>query len=246
MTLNSNVSITWLGHSTLILESPAGNRIIIDPFILSNPSCPDAWKNEGNLGKLEAMLITHIHEDHIGDVEMVIRSNPLIQVVGMPEVITRVSPYGASNVQPMNKGGTINILDLMITMTDANHSSSYPNADNENMLDYGGEPAGFILKFNNGFTIYVAGDTGIFGDMALIGKLYHPDLAILPIGDRFTMGPFQAAHAVQLLGVSQVLPYHYGTFGLLTGTPEAFRKEMATLGLENVVLHSLQPGDTLN
>lgn len=246
MTLNANISITWLGHSTLIIESPSGNRIIIDPFILSNPSCPEAWKSEGNLGKLEALLITHIHEDHIGDVEMVIRSNPLIQVVGMPEVINRVGPFGVSNVQPMNKGGTISILDLMITMTDANHSSSYPNADNENMLDYGGEPAGFILRFSNGFTIYIAGDTGIFGDMALIGKLYHPNLAILPIGDRFTMGPFQAAHAVQLLGVTQVLPYHYGTFGLLTGTPEAFRKEMDSLGMENVILHSLQPGDTLS
>ena len=135
----------------------------------------------------------------------------------------------------MNKGGTIHSHGLRITMTDARHSSS---ADDGTYL---GEPAGFVVTLENGQTIYYAGDTSLFGDMKLIAELYHPDIAFLPIGDRFTMGPATAAIAARWLGVKQVVPMHWGTFPLLTGTPAMLKTHLAGSGIDVL---ELQPGDT--
>ena len=136
---------------------------------------------------------------------------------------------GVKNLEPMNKGGTVTAKGLRITMTDARHSSSF----DENGIVYLGEAAGFIVKLENGQTIYFAGDTSLFGDMKLIGELYKPDIAFLPIGDRFTMGPDTAAIAAKWLGVKQVVPMHYGTFPLLTGTPEQLEQHLAGLELKS-------------
>ena len=140
-----------------------------------------------------------------------------------------LGPRASQNLEPMNKGGTITVQGARITMTDAVHSSSI----DDNGLVYLGEPAGFVVRLENGQTIYFAGDTALFGDMKLIGELYKPDIAFLPIGDRFTMGPDTAAMAAQWLGVKQVVPMHQGTFPLLTGTPEQLEQHLAGRGLRS-------------
>jgi L-ascorbate metabolism protein UlaG (beta-lactamase superfamily) len=158
-------------------------------------------------------------------------------VVGIWEVTTWLGSKGIQNLEPMNKGGSITVKGLRVTMTEAIHSSSF----DENGIVYLGEPAGFIVKLENGQTIYFAGDTSLFSDMKLIGELYTPDIAFLPIGDRFTMGPDTAALAARWLGVKQVVPMHWGTFPLLTGTPEQLKQHLA--GSDIQVLE-LKPGET--
>jgi L-ascorbate metabolism protein UlaG (beta-lactamase superfamily) len=151
---------------------------------------------------------------------------------------------GVENIIGGNKGGTLSAEGISVTLTHAFHSSSYGEEDGT--IVYTGEPAGLIITLENGYRIYFAGDTTVFGDMALIGELYKPDLAMLPIGDFFTMGPMEAAKAVELLGVKRVLGMHYGTFPILTGTPQGLRDELAKRGLTEVVVEELQPGDTLS
>jgi L-ascorbate metabolism protein UlaG (beta-lactamase superfamily) len=157
--------------------------------------------------------------------------------VGNWEIYSWLGTKGVQNMEPMNKGGTIAVKGLRITMTDARHSSSV----DDNGIVYLGEPGGFIVKLENGQTIYFAGDTSLFGDMKMIGELYKPDIAFLPIGDRFTMGPDTAAIAAKWLGVKQVVPMHHGTFPLLTGTPDQLEQHLAGSGIE--VLR-LKPGET--
>jgi L-ascorbate metabolism protein UlaG (beta-lactamase superfamily) len=151
---------------------------------------------------------------------------------------------GVENIVGGNKGGTLSAEGISVTLTHAFHSSSYGEEDGT--IVYTGEPAGLIITLENGYRIYFAGDTTVFGDMALIGELYNPDLAMLPIGDFFTMGPMEAAKAVELLGVKHVVPMHYGTFPLLVGTPQGLRDELAKRGITDVVVEELQPGDTLS
>jgi L-ascorbate metabolism protein UlaG (beta-lactamase superfamily) len=158
-------------------------------------------------------------------------------VVGSWEVVTWLGTKGVKDIEPMNKGGTITARGLRITMTEALHSSSF----DDNGIVYLGEPAGFIVKLENGQTIYYAGDTALFSDMKLIGELYHPDIGFLPIGDRFTMGPDTAAMAAKWLGLKQVVPMHWGTFPLLTGTPDELEAQLSGSGIE--VLR-LKPGET--
>jgi len=146
----------------------------------------------------------------------------------------------AEETCPMGKGGSQKIGDFEITMTHALHSNSI---DDKGVRQYGGEPAGYIIRLPDAFTVYHAGDTALFGDMKLIGELYKPDLAMLPIGDRFTMGPMEAAYAIRLLGVKHVIPMHYGTFDFLTGTVEALRKE--TKKIKGLKIYALKPGEKL-
>ncbi len=241
MALNRDTAITYLGHSTILIETPGGKRLQIDPWTSGNPACPPEWKAVERLGKLDLILLTHIHNDHAGDAEAVIKANPDAEVVAIHEAGIWLSGKGAKNVRPMNKGGTQTVAGIEITMTHAIHSSSFQEADGS--VVYGGEPAGYILKLENGFTIYAAGDTALFGDMALLRDVFAPELAFLPIGDLYTMGPRQAARAVRLLGVANVVPIHYGTFPALTGTPEALRQHAA--GIANLTVHELAPGQTL-
>lgn len=241
MALNRDTEITYLGHATLLIETPGGKRILVDPWTTGNPACPEEYRNVDRLGKLDLILLTHIHGDHVGDAEAVIGANPEADVVAIFEACNWIGGKGAKYLHPMNIGGTQKVAGIDITMTFAIHSSSFTEADGS--VVYGGDPVGYVLKLENGFTIYISGDTAVFGDMALIRDLYRPELAILPIGDHFTMGPREAALALKLLGVKHVLPVHYATFAVLTGTPEALADR--TSDMPGLTIHSIAPGGTL-
>jgi L-ascorbate metabolism protein UlaG (beta-lactamase superfamily) len=238
-----DTKITYLGHSTILIETPGGKRILIDPWTTGNPTCPDEFKSPENLGALDMILVTHAHGDHISDLALVATAHPNAHIVAIYDLGAYISlyvPEATERFLGMNKGGTQNLAGIGITMTHAFHSSSF--TDKSGNLVYAGEPAGYILELEDGFTLYAAGDTALFGDMALIKELYHPDLAFLPIGDHFTMGPKEAACAVRLLGVTHVVPIHYATFPVLTGTPEALREHLGDLA---VTIHALESGGAL-
>lgn len=240
MSLNRDTKFTYLGHATLLIETPGGKRLLIDPFLTHNPACPEHWKSLDNLPQIDLILLTHIHEDHCADVVEVANRNPEAPIVAIVEACAWLSGKNLKNrLARMNKGGTQVIAGIRITMTHADHTSSLIE---DGKLLYGGEPAGYVLGLENGFTLYDAGDTALFGDMALIAELYTPELAILPIGDHFTMGPREAAYAVKLLKVAHVLPVHYATFPMLTGTPEALQEHLSG---QNVTVHALKPGESL-
>lgn len=225
------LQITWLGHSSFRLRTPGGKEVLLDPWYTGNPAFPEAARPKA----ADLILISHGHSDHITDAVAMAKATGAT-VVGIWEVTSWLGSKGVKNLEPMNKGGTITVSGLRITMTDARHSSS---ADKD--LTYLGEAAGFVVTLENGQTIYFAGDTSLFGDMKLIAELYKPDIAFLPIGDRFTMGPDTAAMAAQWLGVKQVVPMHYGTFPLLTGTPHQLEQHLKGTGIEVL---TLQPGET--
>ena len=226
------LQITYLGHSAFRLRTPGGKEILFDPWYTGNPSFPAAARPKA----ADLILISHGHSDHITDAAAMAKATGAT-VVGIWEVTSWLGSKGIQNLEPMNKGGSITTKGLRITMTDARHSSSF----DENGIVYLGEPAGFVVKLENGQSIYYAGDTALFGDMKLIGELYKPDIAFLPIGDRFTMGPDTAAMAARWLGVKQVVPMHYGTFPLLTGTPQELEQHLAGANIEVL---TLKPGET--
>ena len=209
-------TLTWLGHAAFRIDSPGGRRIYVDPFLNGNPSCPEA---ETEPERVDAIFLTHGHVDHVGD------TVALAQKFGCP-VYAQVELRGWLSTQGLtenmaeafNKGGTVHWEGSEITLTHGNHSSS------ANDGTYLGESCGLVFKLEDGTTIYFAGDTNVFGDMALIARIYEPDVAVLPIGDHFTMGPREAAVALELLGVKRCVPSHYGTFPILTGTPEKLRE----------------------
>ena len=227
-----SLAITWLGHSSFSLKTPGGKVILFDPWYTGNPSFPASARPKS----ADLILISHGHSDHITDAAALAKETGAT-VVGIWEITSWLGAKGIKNLEPMNKGGTVTVKGLRITMTDARHSSS----SDESGIVYLGEAAGFIVKLENGQTIYFAGDTSLFGDMKLIGDLYQPDIAFLPIGDRFTMGPDTAAMAAQWLGVKQVVPMHYGTFPMLTGTPEQLEAHLQGKGIEVLML---KPGET--
>lgn len=228
------LAITWLGHSTFIIRTPGGKRLLLDPWFTDNPSCPDGHRKPQ---QIDLILASHGHFDHIGDLVGVARETGA-PVVAIFELCDWLGRKGIQNVSPMNKGGSQEIAGLRLTMTDARHSSGF--VDNGQMV-YMGEPAGYVVRLEDGLTLYYAGDTCLFGDMRLIGELYHPDIAFLPIGDRFTMDPVAAAKACEFLGVRQVVPMHWGTFPLLTGTPDALKRLVEPRGVQVL---ELRPGET--
>jgi L-ascorbate metabolism protein UlaG (beta-lactamase superfamily) len=226
------VPFTWLGHASFRLNSPGGKRIYVDPFLNGNPKCPDAEKEPE---RVDLIAVTHGHGDHVGDtVELWKKFKP--PVVALVELRAWLAGQGVEAEFPQNpnKGGTVDVDGVKITLTDANHSSS----DEEG--NYLGEPAGIVLELEDGFTLYFAGDTNVFMSMQLIGRIYEPDVAVLPIGDHFTMGPREAAVALELLSVKRCVPCHYGTFPLLTGTPDELRK--LAPGVEVI---TPEPGQTI-
>ena len=226
--------ITWYGHSTFLVQTGGGKRLLFDPWFAGNPACPDSLKKPP---KADLVFVSHGHFDHMDDLLSVARESGA-PVVGIFELCDWLSRKGITNVSPMNKGGSQQIAGQRVTMTDARHSSGY--VDNGQMV-YMGEAAGYVVRLDDGLTLYYAGDTCLFGDMRLIGEMYKPDIAFLPIGDRFTMDPAAAARACELLGVRQVVPMHWGTFPLLTGTPAELRK---LLDPARVQVLELKPGET--
>lgn len=229
--------ILYFGHSAFSLTTSSGQVALIDPFIMSNPLCPPTLKK---VPRVDAILLSHAHSDHLGDL-LAIAKEHKPQIVAIFETGVWLNSKGfEKETRPMGKGGTQKIGDFEVTMTHAFHSNSI---DDGGKIVYAGEPAGLIVRLPGGFTLYHAGDTTVFGDMKLIAELYKPDLALLPIGDYFTMGPREAAYAVKLLGVKHVIPMHYGTFPMLTGTPEKFRQE--THDIAGLQIHALKPGDSL-
>lgn len=227
------LTATWYGHGTFLIESPGGRRVFVDPWLDGNPARPPTLAAPA---ALDLILVTHGHFDHVHDAAAVAKATGA-PVVGMFELCQWLERrQGVTQTVGMNKGGSYEVAGLRISMVDAKHSSSYVD---DGVITYLGEAAGYVLRFENGRSAYVAGDTALFGDMALIRELYAPALAFLPIGDLFTMDPAAAAKATALLGVKAVVPMHYGTFPVLTGRPEVLREMVAPLGAD---VHELVPG----
>ena len=237
--MSAEATITWYGHGSWGYVSPGGMRLLVDPWLEGNPKCPDALKHP----EADLILLTHSHGDHIADAPAVAKRTGA-QVIGKYETIVWLATHqGLENVLGFNVGGTVEAQGIRFTMTTAVHSGGLVWDDA--IVGYGGEPAGYVIHFEDGTRVYQSGDTTVFSDMALIGELYRPDLAVLSIGDFYTMGPLGAAHAVRLLGVQRVLGGHWGTFPALTGTPAGLREELGKLGLGGVTVHDLEPGGSM-
>ncbi len=226
--------VTWLGHAAFLIESPAGVRIAIDPWIGNNPKFP----KEFEFGKLDVVAATHGHFDHFGDDGIALAKKTGATVVSIFELALHCGSNGVEKVSGMNKGGGQKVAGIQFRMVNAIHSAGTSAAGAQAIP---ADPCGYVMTFEDGFRIYHSGDTNVFADMALIGELYEPDLALLPIGDFYTMGPREAAKACQLLGVPRVIPMHWGTFPVLPGTPVALREELKKRGLGTEVIE-LTPG----
>lgn len=231
--IGKDLEITWYGHATYVYKTPGGKRIMVDPWVAGNPACPDKLKK---VKDLDVMLLTHGHQDHIGDAVQVAKDAKPKTVVGIFELCAWLEKKGVEGCMAMNKGGTVAVEGVRATMLHADHSCGIK--DDDGSIIYGGEAVGYLLEMENGFRVYASGDTAIFGDMRLYGEMFRPDLAVLPIGDHFTMDPRQAAYACEMLGVRQVIPSHYGTFPVLTGTPDKLREELQKRGYECEVLET--------
>jgi L-ascorbate metabolism protein UlaG (beta-lactamase superfamily) len=235
--LPGGIEITWLGHSTFRVTTPSGKKLLIDPWVMGNPACPDELKDPG---PLDAILITHAHFDHIGDAVELGQSTGAT-LVSIAETSAWLGSKGLENLVGFNKGGTTEVAGCKVHMTHAVHSCGITDGD---QIIYGGEAAGYVVEFENGFKLYHAGDTAVFSDMSLIGKLLQPDWAMLPIGDFFTMGPRSAAEAIRMLGVKTVIPMHFGTFPVLTGTPQQLRE--AANDIDGLEVVDLEPGGSVD
>lgn len=233
MAINDQVKFTWVGHGTWKVRTAAGKDMLIDPWVMNNPVAPAHLKT---VDRLDVMVITHGHGDHVADAVAIAKATS-------PTIVTTVEVAGwlgrqgisGERVIGMNKGGTVEVDGIAFTMVHAEHTSSAPDGT------YAGEPVGFVIQFENGFKVYFSGDTDVFGDMALIRELEEPEVAFLSIGDFYTMGPRRAARAIQLLGVRTVVPMHFGTFPVLAGTP-AQLEELAGPGVRVL---DIKPGDEI-
>lgn len=231
------VLLQWLGHSTFLITSPEGYRVLIDPWLENNPACPVEYRN---LRAVETVLVTHAHFDHIDDcIPLAVESGA--QVVGIYELCTWLMSKGVENTMDMNKGGTVQVGPLKVSMVHADHSCGISD---EGQILYGGEAVGYILEFTNGFRLWHMGDTAVFGDMALIADLYKPDVVCMPIGNHYVMSPLEAARSIRLTGAKRVVPMHFGTFPVLNGTPEALRALCADV--EGLEILTMIPGETLS
>lgn len=227
------IKLTWLGHATFRIETPSGKILYIDPWIAGNPACPEKDKA---VQHVDVLFCTHGHMDHIADaVDLCQKHQPT--VVGIFELCTWLEKKGAKNAAAMNKGASMTVGDVKVTMVHADHSCGILDGD---QIIYAGEAVGYVLEFSNGVKLYHAGDTNVFGDMKIIHELYEPEIAMLPIGDRYTMSPREAAYACNLLKAKTVIPMHFGTFPVLTGTPAQLQKLVK--GVEVV---ELTPGATV-
>jgi L-ascorbate metabolism protein UlaG (beta-lactamase superfamily) len=230
----ANGTLTWLGHASFRLDSPGGKRIYVDPWLNGNPKCPEA---ETTPERVDVIALTHGHGDHVGDTVDLAKQHGC-PVVALVELAGWIGSQGVddSQLRNPNKGGTVDVDGVRFTLTNAFHSGATPDGS------YGGEPAGIVVTLEDDTGVYFAGDTCVFGDMQLIGRLYSPSVAVLPIGGHFTMDPREAGVALELLGSKRCVPCHWGTFPLLAGTPDELRKQ-APAGVEVV---DVEPGGTID
>jgi len=228
------VTITWLGHGTVLYRSEKGKTVLADAWVDGNPACPEAAKK---LPSIDLLVITHGHFDHMGDC-LAITEKHTPDVVCIHEIAQYLEPRGVQKLHGMNKGGTQALHGLRVTMVHAVHSSTISDGDRSVPA---GEACGYVIEFENGTRVYHAGDTAAFMDMKLIGELYHPTIGVLPIGDLYTMSPHEAAAAAKMLGVKVVVPIHHSTFPALTGTPAALRSNLKGSGIEVL---ELKPGES--
>jgi L-ascorbate metabolism protein UlaG (beta-lactamase superfamily) len=236
--LGRGFTLTWLGHSSFKLVTRSGSVLLLDPWVESNPVCP---KSLQTFERLDVMTITHGHGDHMADaVTLAKKFRPI--VVCNYEIHHYLLKKGVSTTAPMNKGGTQAAAGARFTMVHALHSSGIEEGGQ--IVACGGEACGYVIELEDGTRIYQAGDTCAFSDMAIIAELHRPEVALLPIGDLFTMAPREAALAARLLKCRIIVPIHYGTFPPLTGTPAALREELKKQGVEAEVL-ALNPGESL-
>ncbi|MEO6828905.1 MAG: metal-dependent hydrolase [Acidobacteriaceae bacterium] len=229
------MTIQWVGHATFHLETAQGTSILIDPWTESNPACPKDWQAPK---KIDLVLCTHGHSDHIGDA-LAIEEKYHPTFVAMNELAAWLTSKGVKTAVGMNLGGSYRFQDVMVAMVPASHSSGI---NDDGAMVYGGEPAGYVIQVDGEPVLYHAGDTALFSDMKLICDLYAPEIACLPIGDHYTMGPRAAAIAAEYVGIKKVIPIHYGTFPVLTGTPEELRKYLQGKPVDVLEMH---PGERL-
>lgn len=229
------MEITWLGHGTFRFELPSGQVILMDPWTDGNPAYPKDFQ----INRVDTICISHGHFDHIHDA-VPLAKRFSAEVVGIFECCQWLESKGVEKTRPMNKGGSQKIGGVQITMTHAVHSCGILD---DGKIIYGGEAAGYVLRFEDDRALYFAGDTNVFTDMQIIEQLYQPELIFLPIGDLFTMSPWEAALACKYLKARRVVPMHFGTFPPLTGQPAELRSLIA--GLETDVWE-LEPGTPVN
>ena len=233
MSLLKGTRVTWLGHATVLAQLPSGTNLLIDPFIEHNPKYPKSFA----LPKIDYVLLTHGHMDHIADAVPISKKHNA-PVLAMVELAGYMNAKGAASVVGFNFGGTVELPGVSVSMVEAKHSSS---VEQDGISLYLGEAAGLVLSVKDGPVLYHAGDTTVFRDMELIRELYAPDVAILPIGGHYTMGPKEAALAVRYLQPKQILPIHWGTFPVLTGNPQ----ELAKLVSDPSTVATIAPGESL-
>lgn len=234
------INVQWLGHAAFKITTQYGKVILIDPFITRNPKLPKQYKDLSKLTKVDLILVTHAHGDHIGDGPALARKHnaPLYAPAGLNDSFVALGVLPKALSPRFNKGGVIAPLGvgIKIVMTRAEHSSEYKwrNPKTKKLeIHVGGEPAGFIIEFENGFKLYHMGDTGLFGDMKFIGEYYQPDLVLIPIGGHFVMNPADAAYAIRyFLKPKYAVPMHYGTNPKLKGTPQEFIKALGKFTTE--------------
>jgi L-ascorbate metabolism protein UlaG (beta-lactamase superfamily) len=237
-TLHRGFALTWLGHNSFKLVTRGAKTFLLDPWVEGNPATPRELKT---FDKIDVMTISHGHGDHMADAVTMAKKSKCTVVCNY-EIHLYLQKKGVTNTAPMNKGGTQEAAGVKITMVHATHSSGIEDGG---QVIYGGEPCGYVFTLEDGTRIYHAGDTAAHSDMALIAELYAPEIALLPIGDLFTMGPREAAVAARMLKPKYIVPSHYGTFPALTGTPEALREELKKLKVDAEVV-ALRPGETLS
>ena len=245
------LKVQWLGQAAFKITTIEGKVIVIDPWLKTNPKTPEAFRKLEALGKVDLVLVTHGHFDHMADAAEIAMLNkaPMWAPAGLSQSFQTLKILPASQALRMNKGGTVTPLGpkIKVTLVHAEHSSElvWKNpATGENETHVGGEPGGFIIELENGFKIWHMGDTGVFGDMKLISTMYRPELVLMPIGGgQFVMNPADAAMATrEFIDPKAVIPMHYGTNPGLPGTPAQYIK---ALGQSSVKVLDLQPGDTV-